>query len=169
VASLSDKLSDNPPGLARTLVGASGHRLAGTGHADRGRRARHSAFGTKRPTVRLAPLPVGQSAPSRDSPVRLSAHACRRLSAHCVAELSRIRSRRRLRRRWPGVSAAALPWRPARRTPGHTRWAHRSTRLTRNAGRYSATAIFLGFRLSSSRPPRLGRPPGRRCAMASPT
>ena len=40
----------------------------------------------------------------------------------CVAELSCISgSRRRLRRRWPGVSAGLCLGRPARRTPGLTR------------------------------------------------
>jgi hypothetical protein len=40
--------------------------------------------------------------------------------ARCTAELGRIGSRRRLRRRWPGVSGGLCLGRPARRTPGQT-------------------------------------------------
>jgi hypothetical protein len=37
-----------------------------------------------------------------------------------IAELSRIGSRRRLRRRWPGASPGLCLVSPARRAPGHT-------------------------------------------------
>ena len=62
-------------------------------------------------------------------------------------------SRRRLRRRWPGVSAGLCRERPARRTPGHTaRTTHRSPRLIatvldpRLAARFSGcpdTTVYL--------------------------
>ena len=39
-----------------------------------------------------------------------------------LPNLAVLESRRRLRRRWPGVSAGLWPWRgPARRTPGQSR------------------------------------------------
>jgi len=55
----------------------------------------------------------------------------------------RAYSRRRLRRRWPGVSVGLRPWGgPGRRTPGHTRRAHGPSPLTRHAS-VQRTAIFL--------------------------
>jgi len=57
---------------------------------------------------------------------RRSCRFCQVLPVH-FAELSRIAG--------PGVGAAALPWRPARRTPGHTaRGLARSPQLTPHAG-----------------------------------
>jgi hypothetical protein len=51
----------------------------------------------------------------------------------------RAYSRRRLRCRWPGVSARAQPLpRPARRTPGHPHRAHRSRWANRHADRCHA-------------------------------
>jgi hypothetical protein len=78
----------------------------------------------------------------------------------CTAESSHTGSRRRLRRRWPIVGVGPRPWgRPRRRTPGHTRRAHRSRQLTRHAHRYSAQRPPRP-QLSSSRPPRQGRRSG---------
>jgi len=66
-----------------------------------------------------------------------------------------ILSRRRLRRRWPGVSAGLSLGKPAWRTLGRTRWHHRS------AGSFAAQAGTARSRLpaapvSRSRPPCLG-------------
>jgi hypothetical protein len=66
----------------------------------------------------------GRDSCHSDSPLGFARPAEVLLSAcplvRCVAELSRTGSRRRLRRRWPGVSAALCLRRPARRTPGHS-------------------------------------------------
>ena len=50
------------------------------------------------------------------------------------------------RRRWPGVSAAALPWRPARRTPGHTEvGADRSHQLVGKHGSVRPSFVHVGL------------------------
>ena len=69
-----------------------------------------------------------------------------------------IYQERRLRRRWPGVSAGLRPWGgPGRRTPGHTTQAA-VIKAARTACRPARdAAIALGSRLSSSRPPRQWR------------
>ena len=84
---------------------------------------------------------------------------------HGVAELSRTGSRRRHRRRWPGVSAglSLCEARPAHAGP------HAGPR---RSGQPNFDPQWTGgtrsrlprHPLSNSQPPRLGRPSGRRCA-----
>jgi hypothetical protein len=99
---------------------------------------------------------------SNPSPAR----GCRAMTrAICAA------TRRRLRRRWPGVSAGLSLSRgsPAHAGP-HSRRAHRSRRRTRQAGPYCTGHLPRRTRLSSSRPPRLGRSlRSRRMRSTSPT
>jgi hypothetical protein len=68
------------------------------------------------------------AAPCHDSchaPQRCPARRSSFRQGFCTAELSRsLETRRRLRRRWPGVSAALSLGRLARRTPGHTPAGH---------------------------------------------
>src|SRR5271165_339751 len=64
------------------------------------------------------------------------------------------KSRRRLRRRWPGVSAGLSLWeaRPAHAGPNRTGHADQSASLGEQAGA-AQSGVFLAARLSSSRPP----------------
>jgi hypothetical protein len=81
----------------------------------------------------------------------------------------RAYSRRRLRRRWPGVSARAQPLveaRPAHAGP-HARRARRSRRLIRARKQAQHTAVFLTEPLSSSRAPHQWRPFGPSHAIGS--
>ena len=66
-------------------------------------------------------------------------------------------SRRRLRRRWPGVSAGLRPWeaRPAHAGPQHAEHADQHRSHDRHAG--TARSPLPRHPLSGSRPPRLGR------------
>jgi hypothetical protein len=85
------------------------------------------------------------------------------------AELCRSnRSRRHLRRRGPASAPGSAVGRAGRRTPGHTLAAQIQ------AGSFAAHTVlpvagFLAHPLSRSRAPPLGRPAGRRRAIASPT
>jgi hypothetical protein len=78
-------------------------------------------------------------------------------------------SRRRLRRRWPGASAAAQPWKARAAHAGPHRWARRSSWLLRHPAPVAAQP--------SSSPPNCparghrvnGGPAGRRMRSATPT
>jgi hypothetical protein len=79
-----------------------------------------------------------------------------------TAELSRIRSRRRLRRRWPGVSAGLCLGRPARRTPGHIPRGTRIKLLIRNPDRYCVRVVLRAPVVQLAIAP--STPRWRRCA-----
>jgi hypothetical protein len=106
-----------PAGLAAILAGTR------TGHDDRQQAGERSH---RRGSLRDGnPGPgTGRIQPRGGSPL----HQCLR----CRIKLY-LDQRRRLRRRWPGVSAGLWPWRgPARRTPGHTGRTDKSNWLIRH-------------------------------------
>ena len=98
--------------------------------------ARRLGFGTKRPAVRLAQLVTARSPPVRLILLHLRCIAC-------VAEFSRIRSRRRLAAPLARRQRRAQPWkaRPAHAGPQRGRTQIKTAHTTRRPVR--RTAIFL--------------------------
>jgi len=86
-----------------------------------------------------------------------------------LPKLAVFRSRRRLRRRWPGSRAGLClgEARPAQAGPHSSRVTQIKTAHTSRSP-VQRTAVLLGSPLSSARPPRQGRPSGPSHAMASP-
>jgi hypothetical protein len=80
------------------------------------------------------------------------------ISSASVFATWRSASRRRLRRRWPGVSARAPALGgPARRTPGHTPRRVQVKMAQSNTGKARGEAVFPSLSVSQSQPPRQGR------------
>ena len=131
-----------PPRLRDNPVDGDGLHLLEQAHPDR-------------PAFYAVRVPRCRDSPRASFPPASQRRSCLRLGVSTTSSsrgLSppndrpcRAYSRRRLRRRWPGVSTRAQPWRPARAHAGPHAGGGQIRRLIRQAVTVQRSAIFLGF------------------------